>query len=110
METITRPSAAWLHALSDPIRLEVVQALSAGPRRAGELAERFDRSPAAMSKHLRILLEAGIVTDRRDTADARVRHFELRVEPIRSLAAWLNSLQAEWDARLGAFKRHVETL
>ena len=99
---------ALLQALADPTRLGVVQVLSTGPRRAGELAEVAGLSAPAMSKHLRILLQAGIVDDERRPEDARVRIFRLRPESVVALRAWLDQLQAHWDDQLRAFKRHVE--
>jgi DNA-binding transcriptional ArsR family regulator len=95
-------------ALADPTRLGVVHLLSAGPRRAGELAEASRLSAPAMSKHLRVLLQAGIVTDERLPEDARVRLFRLRQESVVALRAWLDQLQAQWDDQLRSFKRHVE--
>jgi len=65
-------------------------------------------SPAAMSKHLRVLLTAGVVTDERPPDDARVRVFRLRTESVVALRAWLDQLQAEWDEQLRSFKRHLE--
>jgi DNA-binding transcriptional ArsR family regulator len=97
-----------LQALADPTRLGVVQLLSTGPRRAGEIAEAAGLSPPAMSKHLRVLLQAGIVADERVIDDARVRVFRLRPESVVALQAWLDQLQAHWDDQLRAFKRHVE--
>jgi DNA-binding transcriptional ArsR family regulator len=97
-----------LQALADPTRLGVVQLLSTGPRRAGELAQVSGVSAAAMSKHLRVLLSAGIVADERFVEDARVRVFRLRPEPVVALRAWLDQLQAHWDDQLRSFKRHVE--
>jgi DNA-binding transcriptional ArsR family regulator len=58
-----------------------------------------------MSKHLRVLLAAGIVTDERG---ARVRVFRLRRESVVAVRAWLNQVQAHWDEQLRAFKTHVE--
>jgi DNA-binding transcriptional ArsR family regulator len=100
--------APVLQALADPTRLGVVQLLSVGPRRAGELAEASGLSAPAMSKHLRVLLEAGIVADERVPEDARVRVFRLRPESVVGLRAWLDQLQAHWDDQLRSFKRHVE--
>jgi DNA-binding transcriptional ArsR family regulator len=100
--------AAVLQALAEPTRLAVVQLLSTGPRRAGELAQAAHMSAPSMSKHLRVLLETGIVTDERRTEDARLRVFRLRPEPIAAMQAWLDQLQAQWDEQLRAFKRHVE--
>lgn len=97
-----------LQALADPTRLSVVQLLSSGPRRAGEIADAFGLTPAAMSKHLRVLLRARVVADERTPEDARVRVFRLRPESVVALRAWLDQLQAHWDEQLGSFKRHVE--
>jgi DNA-binding transcriptional ArsR family regulator len=97
-----------LQALADPTRLGVVQLLSTGPRRAGELADASGLSAAAMSKHLRVLLRARVVADERAPEDARVRVFRLQLESVVALRAWLDQLQAQWDEQLGSFKRHVE--
>jgi len=61
-----------------------------------------------MSKHLRVLLRAGLVTDERLAEDARVRVFHLRQESVVAVRAWLDQLQAHWDEQLEAFKAHVE--
>ena len=95
-------------ALADPTRRRVVELLGEGPRRAGELAAAVEASPPAMSRHLRVLLEAGIVSDERVRDDARVRMFRLRPESLIALQAWLDQLKAHWDEQLGSFKRHVE--
>jgi DNA-binding transcriptional ArsR family regulator len=95
-------------ALADPTRRAVVQLLSGGPRRAGELAEAAGTSAPAMSRHLRVLLRAGVVTDERRSEDARLRVFHLRPESVVALQAWLDQLQAHWDEQLGSFKRHTE--
>jgi DNA-binding transcriptional ArsR family regulator len=97
-----------LQALAEPTRLAVVELLSSGPHRAGELAQAARVSSPTMSKHLRVLLEAGIVADERGVNDARLRVFRLRPEPIVALRAWLDQLQAQWDEQLRSFKRHVE--
>src|SRR6266487_263806 len=95
-------------ALSDATRRQVVQLLGAGPQRAGELAAAAGTSAPAMSRHLRVLLRAGIVTDERTSQDARARVFRLRPQSMVALQAWLDQLQAHWDAQLQSFKRHVE--
>lgn len=95
-------------ALSDATRRQVVQLLGAGPRRAGELATAAGTTAPAMSRHLRVLLQAGIIADERTTQDARARVFRLRPQSMVALQAWLDQLQAHWDAQLQSFKRHVE--
>ena len=103
-----RELAPLLHALADPTRLGIVQLLSTGPRRAGKLAKESGLSATAASKHLRVLLQAGVIADERPPEDARVRIFRLRPESVAAIRAWLDQLQAHWDDQLRAFKRHVE--
>lgn len=100
--------AALMRALADPARLAVVEALSRSPQRAGELASAVGVPAPAMSKHLRVLLAAGIVADERGATDARVRVFSLRRESVVAVRAWLDQVQAHWDEQLRAFKAHVE--
>ncbi len=100
--------AALLQALGDPARLRAVEVLSRSPRRAGDLAEAVGVPAPTMSKHLRVLLAAGIVADERGTRDARVRVFRLRRESVVAVRAWLDQVQAHWDEQLRAFKAHVE--
>jgi DNA-binding transcriptional ArsR family regulator len=95
-------------ALSDQTRQQVVQLLSAGPRRPGELASASGTSAPTMSRHLRVLLQAGIVADERPREDARARVFRLRPESLVAVQTWLDQLQSHGDEQLASFKRHVE--
>jgi DNA-binding transcriptional ArsR family regulator len=97
-----------LPAIADPTRRRVVELLCTGARRAGDLAAETGVTPSAMSRHLRVLLEAGVVEDERAPEDARVRLFRLRREPMRDLRAWLDQIQAHWNEQLQSYKRHVE--
>ncbi len=108
MATRAAELAPLLGALADPTRLNAVELLSKGPRRAGELADELGVSPPAMSKHLRVLLKAGIVADGRLPDDARARVFRLQPESVVAVRAWLDQLQAHWDEQLGSFRAHVE--
>jgi len=103
-----RDLAAVLQALADPARLRVVEVLSRSPQRAGDLADAVGVPAPTMSKHLRVLLAAGIVADERGARDARVRVFRLRRESVVAVRAWLDQVQAHWDEQLKAFKAHVE--
>lgn len=98
-----------LGVLADPTRRAVMQLLSSGPRRAGEIADSARVSRPVMSRHLRVMLLAGVLTDERDTTDARLRIFRLRPDSVAGLQAWLDQLQAHWDDQLRSFKKHVET-
>src|SRR5687767_12488818 len=95
-------------ALADPTRRRVIELLGDREHRAGELAAAAGTSAPVMSRHLRILLEAGFVADERVPGDARLRVFRLRREPVLALQAWLDQLQAHWNEQLGAFKRYVD--
>jgi DNA-binding transcriptional ArsR family regulator len=95
-------------ALADPTRRQVVQLLSEGPRRAGDIADAAGVSGPAMSRHLRVLLRAGIIADERPPDDARLRVFHLRPDSMTAIQAWLDQLQAHWSEQLLSFKRHVE--
>lgn len=95
-------------ALADPTRRRVLELLSDQPRRAGELAAAAGTSAPVMSRHLRILLETGLVADERVPDDARARVFRLQPKPMHDLQAWLDQLQAHWSEQLASFKRHVE--
>lgn len=103
---------SWLmdafEVLADPTRRDVIRLLGARPHRAGELAHEIGISAPALSRHLKILLEASIVADERIPDDARVRVFRLRPESLASVQAYLDQLHAEWRDQLQSFKRHVE--
>jgi DNA-binding transcriptional ArsR family regulator len=94
-------------ALADPARLRIVQLLGDAPRRAGELAAAVGVSAPAMSRHLRALLEAGIVADERVSSDARLRYFRLRPQSMVAVQAWLDQLQANWTEQLVSYQQHV---
>ena len=81
-----------IEALSDPTRRRIVTLLSGGPKRAGELAAEVGMSAPAMSRHLRVLLSAAVITDERLDEDARARVFRLRLESIKTARTWLDGL------------------
>ena len=95
-------------ALADPTRRGGVELLRAGPRRAGELAEALSMSAPAMSRHLRVLRETGLVEEVADTLDARARLYTLRRERFAEVREWLDAVEAFWADQLDAFKVHAE--
>jgi DNA-binding transcriptional ArsR family regulator len=101
-------SSTVFAALADPTRRRVVQALGERPLRAGELAQAIGASRPVMSRHLRILLEAGLVTDERVTDDARARLFRLDPRPLTAVQTWVDEVRAHWQLQLRSFKQHVE--
>ena len=87
-------AATVIEALSDPTRRRIVSRLSHGPLRAGALAAEAGLSAPAISRHLRILVAAGVIADERLASDARARLFRLRPEPIAAARGWLDELLA----------------
>ncbi|MDJ0790111.1 MAG: metalloregulator ArsR/SmtB family transcription factor [Myxococcota bacterium] len=100
---------ATLAALADPTRRQVIERLIQRPHRAGELAEAFEMSPPAMSRHLRVLRTHGLVEEDRVDDDARVRLYRLRPEPFQDLKGWLQEVERFWTGKLAAFKAHAES-
>lgn len=78
------------------------------PRRAGELAAKLGLTAPAMSRHLRMLRESGLVEEMHPPFDARVRIYSLNAKPMADLKAWLERTERMWSAQLEAFKSYVE--
>ncbi|MEQ1519532.1 MAG: metalloregulator ArsR/SmtB family transcription factor [Usitatibacteraceae bacterium] len=97
-----------LAALSDPTRRAVVDLLRKQPRRAGELADSLGMSSPALSRHLRVLRQSGVIADDAIEEDARVRLYRLRPEAFATLHGWLDEVEAFWTDQLQAFKSHAE--
>ena len=97
-----------LAALADESRRAVVDLLRKQPRRAGELAEKLSVSPAAMSRHLRILRHSGLVREESIGSDARVRLYQLRKAPFHQLRRWVEEVESFWAAELDSFKNHAD--
>jgi DNA-binding transcriptional ArsR family regulator len=98
-------AAATLQALGDPSRHAIVELLRNGERPVGELVENLSLSQPAVSKHLRVLKEAGIVEAR---ADAQRRVYRIRPEPFVELDAWLAGYRRLWDMHLDRLEDHLD--
>lgn len=92
-------------ALSDRTRRALLQRLAAGPAVISELARPFDMSLPAVSKHLRVLESAGLVSRRKD---GRVHRCTLSAEPLRDVAGWVSYYEAFWDGTLASLANHLE--
>jgi DNA-binding transcriptional ArsR family regulator len=99
---------ATLGALADPTRRRVVDLLQSDPQPAGVIAAHLGMSPAATSRHLRVLRSSGLVEVETPSGDARLRVYRLRVDQLGALRAWLDQVEAHWAEQLGAFKDHVD--
>ncbi|HEX6443791.1 MAG TPA: metalloregulator ArsR/SmtB family transcription factor [Streptosporangiales bacterium] len=94
-------------AVAEPRRREILDLLRTGERPVGELVRRLRLSQPAVSKHLRVLREAGLVDVRQD---AQRRLYRLRPEPLAELDAWLAPYRTLWHASLDALERHLDTM
>jgi len=88
---------AVLRALADESRRTMLEALTAGPATAGELAALLPIARPGVSRHLRVLREAGLVDVRED---AQRRVYSLRLEPLAEVDNWLSRYRALWENRL----------
>ncbi|MFT3801882.1 MAG: metalloregulator ArsR/SmtB family transcription factor [Burkholderiaceae bacterium] len=102
------PLDQTLSALADPQRRAIIDLLRHGDLRPSEVAERLQMARPALSRHLRVLREAGIVEQQTAADDARSRPIRLRREPFGEVRDWIASLEAHWDEQLLAFKAHAE--
>ena len=91
-----------LDVLADPTRRSIFERLADGPQAVGELAGHFPVSRPAVSQHLRVLKDAGLVTDR---PDGRRRLYAVDQRGIEDMRDWLDRF---WDRALAAFKDAVE--
>jgi DNA-binding transcriptional ArsR family regulator len=98
-----------LAALAEPTRRGVIDLLRVRPRPAGELAAAFRMSAPAMSRHLRVLRLNGIVEERAEREDARLRVYRLRQEPFVQLRNWAADVEALWSDQLENFKEFAES-
>lgn len=98
---------ATFAALADGTRRGVIELLRRGPRRASDLADTLGASKPAMSRHLRVLRDSGLVeTSSKD--DGRERIYTLRRAQFAQLRAWVEDVEAFWTVQLASFKDHVE--
>jgi len=96
------PSA--FDVLAEPTRRRVLELLLDDDRTVGELVDALDMSQPAVSKHLRVLRDAGLVEAR---VDAQRRVYTLRAEPLAEIDAWLAPYRKFWRGKLAALQRHL---
>ena len=93
-----------LLAIADPTRRRIIELLAVRERTAGELVKQFDLSAPAISQHLNVLREAGLVTTR---AEGQSRIQALNPEGFDDLEAWLQKTRSIWSSRLDALEREL---
>jgi DNA-binding transcriptional ArsR family regulator len=92
-------------ALAEPSRRQILDLLRDGERSVGELVAQLDLSQPGVSKHLKVLRDAGLVAVR---PEGRRRWYDLRAQPLAEVADWLEPYRRHWSARLDALERHLE--
>jgi DNA-binding transcriptional ArsR family regulator len=96
---------AALQALSEPHRMAILSMLAEGERPAGDFVEALPITQPAVSKHLSVLREAGLVTVRKD---AQRRLYRLNPAPLKELDMWLARYRRFWTDRLDALEAHLD--
>lgn len=92
-------------ALAEPRRRQILDLLRGGERPVGELVGPLGLTQPAVSKHLRVLREAGLVEVRRD---AQRRLYRLRLDPLTELDEWLAPYRRLWEVQLDALERRLD--
>jgi DNA-binding transcriptional ArsR family regulator len=92
-------------ALADPTRVRILDLLRRRERSVGELVEQFKLTQPAVSQHLRVLKEAGLVASR---AEAQRRIYRINPAPLRELDTWLRPYRRFWARELDSLERHLE--
>ena len=96
---------AVLEVIAEPTRRRILDAVRDGERSVGELVEQVGMHQPGVSRHLKVLRDAGLVEVRRD---AQRRLYRLRPEPLMALDDWLEPYRAHWAGRLNALERHLK--
>lgn len=94
-----------LHALADPTRRAILARLALGETAVGELAQPFDMTLPAISKHLKVLERAGLIARGRE---AQRRPCRLEAEPLREVLEWVADYRDFWDRRLDRLQAYLE--
>ena len=97
MGCMSSASADVFRAISDPTRRAILDALVEGERAVRELLKPFSISQPALSKHLRVLREAGLVRQRKV---GRERHYRLNARKLRNVSEWVRHYERFWSERL----------
>ena len=99
--------ATTFEVLAEPRRREILDLLRAGERPVGELVEELRLSQPAVSKHLKVLRDAGLVEVRQD---AQRRWYRLNLAPLVEIDAWLEPYRDLWRDRLDALEEHLDRM
>lgn len=101
------PLSAIFAALADPTRRAILEQLAVGETSVTELAKPFNISPPAVTKHLKVLQRAGLITQGRQ---AQRRPCRLNVEPLREVADWLEHYRQFWEGSMDRLEAYLHEL
>lgn len=104
-KTVQRSGEDVFTAIAHPVRRQLLDMLREKERSVKELSEPFDMSRPAISQHLRILLDVGLVSEQRQ---GRERHYQLHSEGLKEVQRWVENYQRFWQDRLGALGNFLE--
>ena len=107
MQTHTDPLSATFAALADPTRRAILSRLASGEATVSQLAEPFRMSLPAVSKHLKVLERAGLVTRSRK---AQWRPRRLEAAPLKDVSDWVERYRALWEERLNRLDAYLQRL
>jgi DNA-binding transcriptional ArsR family regulator len=99
-----------LAALADPTRRRIVELLGEEPRTATQIHRAFPIAAPAVSRHLRVLRDAGLIAPQRVPGDDRVRLYTLEPQRLDIVAGWINEVSRHWQQQLESFKDYVVAL
>jgi DNA-binding transcriptional ArsR family regulator len=93
--------------IAEPSRRAILSLLAAAERSVGDIEEALDLPQPSVSKHLRVLREAGFVESR---VDAQRRLYRIKPEPLMEIDAWLAQFRQYWSAHVDALERHLDRI
>jgi DNA-binding transcriptional ArsR family regulator len=107
MDAVATLDARAFDVLAEPNRRQILDLLLVADRPVGDLVDALAVSQPAVSKHLRVLRQAGLVDVR---TDGSRRIYRVRAEPLRAVDEWLRPYRALWASRLDALGDHLDTM
>src|SRR5262249_39267816 len=105
--TYIRDMGSAFEIIAEPNRRAILSLLALSEQSVGEIERRLGMPQPTVSKHLRVLREAGFVES---TVDAQRRFYRLKPEPLQELDAWLAQFRRYWSAHVDALERHLDRM
>lgn len=107
MKTVQQSDIDVFTAIAHPVRRQLLDLLAQGDLSVNQLAAHFKISRPAVSQHLKVLIDVGLVTEERK---GRERIYQLHIEPLQMLDRWLMTYRQLWQARLNRLDAYLQTL